>query len=761
MKIPHLGLAGGLARRIYAAFLVAAVIPTALAGAIGVYLSLNALKNETLRNLNQEVTVRSQGIGRFFDQLSSELLYLANTRGLVDVVAARQTKDKWLLQEATTRLERDYAALASLYPHIYQIRLITADGQEWVRVDRKPEGVRVVPRAELQSKGDRYYFRDAMNVNLGQIYVSPLDLNVEFGKIEKPERPVIRVATPVAGPDGSKIGVLIINLHADILLEQIQQMANAREGTAYLLDNQGHYVSRSAGGEPGAFSMEPVEKLGAIFSPSITKNLVERGASPSLGDGWIVAHAPIDYAPQAIAENSKGKWRIALAFPERELFLAVVNLYLLYAVLFVALVVTALGGYALSRRLLQPLEDLSKETDAITNGDFTRQVNVIGTDEIAALGNKFNTMANRLQESSQAINAHRDQLEEEVRARTRELEQERASLEAVIEHTADGILAIDREGVIRLLNPAAIRLLGYSTSPLGLRIDQFWPQWPDIATDAVPGPLRCDVELLEQVISLAITPTTAGFIVVARDVSREREIQDERRELDRQMFQMEKLTTLGELAMGLAHEIGNPLAGMKAVAQAMQYEEDIPPGLIEALKRMEAEVDRLSGFLRSFHGFAAPQAILPEPCGLGQILDDVLFWTRKDAKSRDIVFELAGIDSVPPLSADPHQLKQVFLNLLMNAVHAMPEGGTVTVDAEKQAKIARIRVCDTGIGMRAEVLKRIFEPFYTTRREGTGLGLAIVRKIVEQHGGIIEASSTPGHGTCFTITWPLAGNHHA
>lgn len=758
MKIPNLGLAGGLARRIYAAFLLAAVIPTALAGAIGVYLSLQALKAETLRNLNQEVTVRSQGIGRFFDQLSSELLYLANARGLVDVIAAKQTKNPWLLQAATNRLERDYAALASLYPHIYQIRLITADGQEWVRVDRKPKGVYVVPRDALQPKGDRYYFRDAMDVNVGQIYVSPLDLNVEFGKIEKPERPVIRVATPVAAPNGSKIGVLIINLHADILLEQIQQMANARQGTAYLLDNQGHYVSRSAGGEAGAFSMEPVERLNHIFPASITKSLIETGISPSLGDGWIVAHAPIDYAPQAIAENSKGKWRIALAFPERELFLAVVNLYLLYAVLFVALVVTAIGGYALSRRLLQPLEELSKETDAISSGDFTRRVPVIGTDEIAALGNKFNTMANRLQESSQAINAHRDRLEEEVRARTRELEQERASLEAVIEHTADGILAIDREGVIRLLNPAAIRLLGCGTSPLDLQIDQFWPQWPEIAVDATPGPLRCDVELLEQVISLAITPTSVGFIVVARDVSREREIQDERRELDRQMFQMEKLTTLGELAMGLAHEIGNPLAGMKAVAQAMQYEEDIPPGLIEALKRMEAEVDRLSGFLRSFHGFAAPQAIQPEACNLATILDDVLFWTRKDAKSRDIVFELAGIDSMTPLSADPHQLKQVFLNLLMNAVHAMPDGGTVTVDAEKEAKLACIRVCDTGVGMSPEVLQRIFEPFYTTRREGTGLGLAIVRKIVEQHGGSIEASSTPGHGTCFTMTWPLAGN---
>lgn len=758
MNFSNFSALGGLSRRIYAAFLVAAVVPTALAGAIGVYLSLQALKSETLRNLNQEVTVRSQGIGRFFDQLSSELLYLANSRGLVDVLAARQTRDNHLLQMATTRLERDYAALASLYPHIYQIRLITADGNEWVRVDRKPDGVRVVAREALQPKGDRYYFHDAMAVNIGQIYVSPLDLNVEFGKIEKPERPVIRVATPVATPNGAKVGVLIINLHADILLEQIQQMANARNGTAYLLDSQGHFVSRSADGEPGAFSLEPMENLQRFFPAGIAKNLIEKGSSPSISDGWIVAHSPIDYAPQALADNSQGKWRIALAFPERDLFMAVVNLYLLYVVLFVALLVTALGGYALSRRLLGPLEDLSKETDAIAGGDFSRRVSVLGNDEIAALGEKFNSMASRLQESSRAITAHRDRLEEEVRARTRELEQERASLEAVVQYTADGILAIDRTGLIRLLNPAASRLLSKSIEPLGLNIEQFWPQWQSIAHDTSQGALRCDLELPDQTISLSVTPTTAGYIVVTRDVSQERQIQDERRELDRQMFQMEKLTTLGELAMGVAHEIGNPLAGMKAVAQAMQYEDDIPPGLVEALKRMETEIDRLSGFLRSFHGFAAPQMISREPCRLDQILDDVLFWTRKDAKSANIGFELSGIEAMPPLSADPQQLKQVLLNLLLNAIHAMPEGGTVTVDAINEASSKTIHITDTGVGMSDEVLKRIFEPFYTTRLEGTGLGLAIVRKIVEQHGGSIAVTSEPGHGTCFTLSWPLAGN---
>lgn len=762
MISPRFALLGGISRRIYAAFLLAAVIPTALAGAIGIYLSLQTLKAETLRNLNQEVTVRSQGIGRFFDQLSSELLYLANARGLVDVVAAKQANNPWLLQTAMTRLERDYAALASLYPHIYQIRLIAADGQEWVRVDRKPEGVQVVPHDKLQPKGDRYYFREAMAVKPGQIYVSPLDLNVEFGQVEKPERPVIRVATPVLGSGGNKVGVLIINLHAEVLLEQIQQMATARQGIAYLFDAQQHYVSRSSiGSAAGAFSMEPVDNLNQVFPASIVKNLAESGISPNVEDGWIVAQAPIDYAPRAIAENSKGKWRIALAFPERELFFAVFNLYSLYAVLFVALVVTALSGYALSRRLLRPLEDLSNETDAIASGDFSRRVRVIGNDEIAALGNKFNSMACRLQASSETIHAHRDRLKDEVRARTLELEQERAALEAVIEHTADGIMAIDHGGSIQLINPAATRLFVKQTVAPGTRMALLWPQWPDIATDALNGQLRCDLQLPGQVIMLAVTPTTAGFIVVARDVSQEREFQDERRELDRQMFQMEKLTTLGELAMGLAHEIGNPLAGMKAVAQAMQYEDDLSPGMLEALKRLESEVDRLSGFLRSFHGFAAPQVILTEHCDLGRSLDEVLFWTRKDAKSRDISFVMTGVSTLAPLRADPHQLKQVFLNLLINAVHALPTGGTVTIEAEADATQAHIRVRDNGVGIDPAVLNRIFEPFFTTRREGTGLGLAIVRKIVLQHGGTIEVSSSPRHGTCFTLIWPLAETTHA
>lgn len=643
----------GLARRIYIAFLLAALVPTAIAGAIGIYVSLHTLRTETLGHLQQEVAVRAQGVGRFFDQLAAELLYLADAPALEELRHARQKADAHRIQAATARLERDYVTLAMAYPHVYQIRYLAADGREIVRVDKKDERVFVVPAERLQDKGDRYYFRDAMRRKPGELYVSPLDLNVEYGKIEQPERPVIRVATPIGTGTGNNEGILIINLYADFLLEQIQQMAQSRGGTAFLFDRSGHYLTRTADSETG-FAMQPVEKLMAqLGEVSLKQMLAEKDGTLSVADA-IFAHAAIRFGATYPAED-RLQWAIAIGFPEQKLFMSVFNLYVLYVILAIGLLATALGGYALSRHLLGPLDALSRESEAIAAGDFSHRVEIRGRDEIAALGEKFNAMADKIQQLVGSLAAHRDRLEDEVRARTAELERE----------------------------------------------------------------------------------------------------QDERRELDRQMFQMEKLATVGELTMGIAHEIGNPLAGMKAVTQALQYEEDLPAGVTEALKRLEAEIDRLGDFLRSFHGFAAPQATRPEPVVLAEAVADVLFWLRKEARSLDI--EIV-VDIPPGLSvlADLHQIKQVLLNLAVNAVHAMPKGGRLTLAAHADGPHAVITVHDTGSGIAPELLARIFDPFFTTRQEGTGLGLSIVRKIAQAHGATLTVDSTVGQGSCFTLRWPLS-----
>jgi signal transduction histidine kinase len=743
---------GGLARRLFLAFLAAAVIPTGIAGITGIYFSVDTLRQETLHNLSQEVGVRATGLGRFFDQLSSELRYLTSSGALADFLGAEEAGDATAMADAARRLEEEYTAFATYYPHIYQLRLLDRTGRERARVDRIGHQVQGVPSDRLQDKSDRYYFQDAMRLAPGSLYVSPLDLNIEFGVVEKPERPVIRLATPVVHA-GSTTGVIIVNLHADVLLEQVQQMADARGGTAFLIDRQGRYLTRSPGSGPPAFAMYPLDELERRFSSFALENiLAEEHGTDSVG-GEIVAHAAISHT----LASERSRWIIALALPEQALFMSVLNLYLLYAVLGVALVVTAVGGYLVSRRLLEPLADLASESEALAAGDFSRRITVRGDDEIAIVSDKFNAMAERLQQLYRELAGHRDRLAREVAARTSELEAERTFLATVIDHTGDGILSVDRGGTIRLANRAAEDLLGEPRVAEGKALAVFWPTWPEIAAQTHEGnEWRGDLVRDDQILSLSVTPAGEDLTVVARDVSDERRLAEERRELDRQMFQVEKMTTLGEIAMGVAHEIGNPLAGMKAVAQALQYEEELPAGVIEALRRLEGETDRLAAFLRTFNGFAAVQCAAPVACELGSLLEDALLWTRKEAKTRGVAVRVEGVSELSPLRADPNQLKQVLLNLIVNAIHAMPEGGVLSITADDDRGVAQIRFQDTGTGIAPEVLPHIFEPFYTTRPDGSGLGLAIVRKIVTANGGRITVDSRLGAGAQFVLEWPLA-----
>jgi signal transduction histidine kinase len=764
----------GLSSRIYTAFLITAVAPALVAGLVGIYYSMDALRNETLQHLNQEVSSRAQGMAHFFDQLTSELLYLANSASLRDLANAMDSPSGRTVRDERVKLEHDYSAFAKAYPYIYQLRVLDAQGMELVRVDQRDGQLIVVPQERLQDKSDRYYFHEALAREPGQVYVSPLDLNIERGEVEQPERPVIRFATPIVDRHGTKRGVLIINLHAGYLLEQMEDMAGGRGGVSYLFDRSGFFVSRSAlDPSTGAqFRMQSVQLLTGTLPQGLLGRILSGGTGAEVLSDWIVAFSPIRIG-KGLAERSDDamEWAVGLMYPRQRIFESVFSLYLLYGVLALSLLATAASGFVLSRHLLRPLHLLRAETEEIAKGKFDRRVEIRGRDEIADLGTRFNDMAARLQQTYDSLEAQKGRLEDEVRARTAALERQRTHLATIIDNSADGIISMRPDGVIELANAAAVKLLASVDGPVGWRIGAFWPGWERYATQDGIAPMKSEIAEAGRTLALSIAPVFAqgrveGHIAVVRDVSEERQLQEHRRELDRQMFQMEKMATLGEVAMGLAHEIGNPLAGMKAVAQVV-LEEEMPEGQREYLLRIHAEIDRLSEFLRTFHGFAAPQEAHPVTCSLEQVLEDVLMWTRKEAKSQGVTIDFVRCQQqVPELWADPAQLKQLLLNLVINAIHAMPRGGKIeigmcfgTVHPEDlHHEVPRVRFCvrDTGEGIAPEVLPRIFDPFFTTRSEGSGLGLAVVRKIALQHGADLHVESTLGHGTCFWLVWPIA-----
>lgn len=223
----------------------------------------------------------------------------------------------------------------------------------------------------------------------------------------------------------------------------------------------------------------------------------------------------------------------------------------------------------------------------------------------------------------------------------------------------------------------------------------------------------------------------------------------------------EQMVVLGELAAGLAHEIKNPLAGIK-VSMEVLAEEDIPEEERTVILKVINEIRRIELLIKSLLNFAKP----PKPeftfIDLNDIIDKTITFSLKHPSlssnnSTGIKVLKDFDDNLPKTMADPMQLQQAFLNLLLNAVDAMPDGGTLTVKTSHHAEVNSIQIAisDTGKGIDKGVMNKIFQPFFTTKSKGTGLGLAITKRLIEQHGGSISVENNPGRGVIFNIFFPV------
>lgn len=224
-----------------------------------------------------------------------------------------------------------------------------------------------------------------------------------------------------------------------------------------------------------------------------------------------------------------------------------------------------------------------------------------------------------------------------------------------------------------------------------------------------------------------------------------------------QLAHNEKMAELGHLAAGVIHEVNTPLSVIVSAAQMILREGEIPAFVREMVERIDLEAQRLSEYTRGVLSFARTGRKTEAEADVNQVLREVMSFLRYEARKRSItVIEELDYD-VLPVAADNNRLKQIFINLLMNAFQAMGNGGALLVRTSMpDDRSVRIEIADTGEGIPPERLDRIFEPFYTTKKsgEGTGLGLYIVRKMVELMQGRIEVKSTVGEGTTFTITLP-------
>jgi signal transduction histidine kinase len=234
--------------------------------------------------------------------------------------------------------------------------------------------------------------------------------------------------------------------------------------------------------------------------------------------------------------------------------------------------------------------------------------------------------------------------------------------------------------------------------------------------------------------------------------------------LKEQMLKMqrtEQMVVAGKLAAGLAHEIKNPLAGIKVAMHVLAEETYLSDEDREVVQKVGQEVTRLESLMKSFLDFARPRKPQPDAIDVNTLMNTTLAFHargRSETAKQGSEIEIAkDLGSVPSTMADPMQMQQVFLNLVINAVDAMPDGGTLSVRTsyDEEASVISVEIADTGSGIDPQDRDKIFQPFVTSKPKGTGLGLAICKQIVEQHEGSITLDGNPGDGARFVVRLPL------
>jgi PAS domain S-box-containing protein len=377
------------------------------------------------------------------------------------------------------------------------------------------------------------------------------------------------------------------------------------------------------------------------------------------------------------------------------------------------------------------------------------------------------------QPSVKEVNDRLGKKEEEIQRLGRELEDVKNFMESIFQSIGSGIMVTHVNDMITYINRAGERILGFSRgeligkplSSLSLREKQSVVQTllnnPEDLDTRKEGWMR-KKDGAEFPVGFSINNhldnrgESIGKIVIFRDLTSIYKIQEE-------ILRMDRLVSLGKLSSGIAHELRNPLAGIKTTAQALGEEMTEEDPRREYLQRITKEIDRLNELLKTFFSFAKPQKLNLTPCHVRDIINEIIPFLIREIADKGIHFEEKYDPHLPRIKADKTQMHQVFLNLFLNAIQAMPEGGDLKIgvssfvsaggDGPRQNFIKAI-VSDTGKGIPPHMIDRIFDPFFTTKPKGIGLGLSIAYQIINKHGGTIKVESQWEKGTSFVITLP-------
>lgn len=536
-------------------------------------------------------------------------------------------------------------------------------------------------------------------------------------------------------------------------------------------------IAKNLAGDPSVFSDRPKLRWGRLMKGEeygglrhcALGQMVEgvvplyRGYDPKDIAGAVVAGVLIPRSldePMAMIAQTHEQYRELTKRKE----LIELNYYVILTVaLLVVVFLSSWFGFFMAKQITVPLQALAEKTREVANGKLDFRIEDSTSDEVGILIASFNEMAERLRESYGALEASKRELKEAWE----EAEKRRAYTETILEHIASGVMSLDSQGRIMMLNPAVKRLLELSSDgdPHGRLVDDVLPEETlgaikSLLEELREGPSRTselEVHISRggymvpfKIVATSLKgegPGQMGAVVVFDDLTN--------------TVKAQKIAAWKEVARRMAHEIKNPLTPIKLSAQRIRKRHpellEVEGGVVDECTRIIIEqVDHLQEMVNEFQRFARMPEPHKVPQDLNQVVQDVLFLYREAHPDLCLVVDLS--EDLPQVPIDVEQMKRVLINLLNNALAVIPEkGGRIEVRTafNRALKVARMEVADNGPGIPPSHRPRLFEPYFSTKETGIGLGLTIVKSIVMDHGGYVRVLDNEPQGTRFVIELPL------
>lgn len=424
----------------------------------------------------------------------------------------------------------------------------------------------------------------------------------------------------------------------------------------------------------------------------------------------------------------------------------------------------------------QELIRLKDEAERVLSGALGSAIaTIIFEDKLTLTESERGELSTSIKQITETLRLSRQELAEA----NRNLAYLKEFSENIIESAPLGIVTIDSALLVRYWNKEIVNMTGIKKGEAFNRpINKLMPWVPrEVFLHSEQGEMTVQNPAM-QTLKINISPLkdpSGGFVVILEDIT-------EKKKMEEQLFQASKLASIGKLTAGISHEIGNPLASISSLVQEIRslrgetfsqvpYRDSETPVsennhgngggedslfLEESLRTINNHIERIAKIVRSLGDFARTSSREKIKSNVSEILDRTVNLVRYDKRFKNVRL-VSNIEPIPELMINADRMQQVFLNLMLNAIDAMPSGGTLTVSMKRKRDSVEIVFSDTGVGIDEVIIDRIFDPFFTTKPfgKGTGLGLSMCYGIIREHNGTISVKSKKGEGTTFTINLPV------